>query len=110
MSIEFEGKSIPTDDEGYLLNVADWTPQLRDFMANQMGLTLTDAHLLVLDIVREYYQKYDTTPPMRGLIKLLKTAGHTDLASSVALARLFPEGAAKCAAKLAGLPKPVKCI
>lgn len=110
MAIEFSGKTIATDDEGYLLDVADWTEELRDFMAQSMGLTLTPQHLLVIAMVREYYQTYNTTPPMRGLIKLLKAAGHTDLASSVALARLFPDGAAKSAAKLAGLPKPAKCI
>ncbi|WP_317383979.1 TusE/DsrC/DsvC family sulfur relay protein [Anaerobiospirillum succiniciproducens] len=43
-------------------------------------------------------------------MQLLKKQGHTELASSVKLARLFPDGAAKCAAKLAGLPKPAKCI
>lgn len=110
MAIEFAGKSIATDDEGYLLKVSDWTEKLRDHIAQNMGLSLNEDHLLVINIVREYYEKYDTTPPMRGLIKLLKETGHTDLASSVALARLFPEGAAKSAAKLAGLPKPVKCI
>lgn len=109
MAIEFAGKIIPTDDEGYLLNQDDWSEELRDFIAQNMGLVLTDQHLTVINIVREYYQKYDTTPPMRGLIKLLKEQ-HPELASSVALARLFPDGAAKCAAKLAGLPKPVKCI
>lgn len=109
MAIEFAGKIIPTDDEGYLLNQDDWSEELRDFIAQNMDLVLTKQHLTVINIVREYYQKYDTTPPMRGLIKLLKEQ-HPELASSVALARLFPDGAAKCAAKLAGLPKPVKCI
>lgn len=109
MAIEFAGKVIQTDDEGYLLNTIDWSEELRDFIAQTMGLTLTEQHLVVISVVREYYQKFDTTPPMRGLIKLLKTE-HPELASSVALARLFPDGAAKCAAKLAGLPKPVKCI
>lgn len=109
MAIEFAGKVIPTDDEGYLLNQDDWSEALRDFIAQSMGLVLTEQHITVINIVREYYQKYDTTPPMRGLIKLLKEQ-HPELASSADLARLFPDGAAKSAAKLAGLPKPVKCI
>lgn len=108
--IHFNGRDIETDDEGYLTNLSDYSEELRDYMAQQMGLELTEEHLLIINNVREYYEEYDTTPPIRGLIQLLKKQGHTDLASSVKLARLFPDGAAKCAAKLAGLPKPAKCI
>lgn len=110
MALEFAGQLIETDDEGYLLHVEDYSTQLRDFMAKKMGLELTSDHIIIIETVREYYNQYNTTPPMRGLIKLLQRTGHEDLASSVKLARLFPDGAAKSAAKLAGLPKPVKCI
>lgn len=79
-------------------------------MALNDGLNLSESHILIVKIVREYFEKFATTPPMRNLIKYLKTTGHDDLASSVALARLFPDGAAKTAARYAGLPKPVKCI
>ncbi|MBU3844797.1 MAG: TusE/DsrC/DsvC family sulfur relay protein [Candidatus Anaerobiospirillum pullicola] len=110
MALEFNGRSIETDAEGYLLHVEDYSDELRDFIAQQMGLVLTAEHLVVIATVRKYYEEYATTPPMRGLIKLLQQSGYDDLASSVKLARLFPDGAAKSAAKLAGLPKPVKCI
>ena len=108
--IEFEGKQIPTDDEGYLLSLNDYSEGLRDHIASLMGLELTTEHLVIIAMVRKYYEEFDTTPPIRGLIKLLQKEGHEELASSVKLARLFPDGAAKCAAKLAGLPKPAKCI
>lgn len=110
MAFEFAGRTIETDDEGYLLHLEDYSPQLRDFMAKEMGIEITPDHIIIIDTVRAYYNQYETTPPMRGLIKLLQSEGHGELASSVKLARLFPDGAAKCAAKLAGLPKPVKCI
>lgn len=109
-TIEFAGRLIPTDEEGYLLNPKDYSPELRDFMAANMGLELSEDHLIIIEMVRTYYQQFDTTPPMRGLIKLLQKEGYEHLASSVKLARLFPDGAAKSAAKLAGLPKPAKCI
>ncbi len=110
MAIEFQGRTIATDDEGYLTERRDWSPKLRDFMAQQMGLTLTAEHLIIIDMVQHYYDQYADTPPIRGLIKLLRQQGHAQLADSIKLAVLFPEGAAKSAAKLAGLPKPVKCI
>lgn len=110
MAWEFAGRTIATDDEGYLKERSDWSPELRDFMAAQMGLTLTPEHLTIIAMVQRYYDEYETTPPIRGLIKLLSQEGHEELADSIKLAILFPEGAAKSAAKLAGLPKPVKCI
>lgn len=109
-SFIFQGKTIETDDEGYLLHVEDYSDALRDHLAQEMGLSLTAEHLVVIATVRRYYEEFATTPPMRGLIKLLQQQGNSELASSVKLARIFPDGAAKCAAKLAGLPKPVKCI
>ncbi len=110
MSIEFHGCVIETDDEGYLLNRDEWSEELMEYMASQKNLTLTFEHKLIINTVRQYFEQYATTPAMRNLIALLKKKGHADIASSVKLARLFPDGAAKTAAYLAGLPKPVKCI
>jgi len=81
-----------------------------NYMANQDSLELTQEHILIIKAVKNYYEEYATTPAIRILIKYLKTSGHEDLASSIKLAVLFPDGAAKSAAKYAGLPKPVKCI
>lgn len=108
--IEFEGRKIETDAEGYLLNVSDYSDALRDHMAHEMGLELTPEHIKVIELVRAYYEEYATTPPIRGLILQLSKHDMKHIANSRALARLFPDGAAKSAAKLAGLPKPAKCI
>lgn len=110
MSIEFEGRLIKTDDEGYLLSKKDWSESLMNFMARSDGLILTTEHMVIIKIVRQYFEEYATTPAMRSLIAILKKEGYKDLASSIKLARLFPAGAAKSAARYAGLPKPVKCI
>lgn len=109
-SLIFNGREIPTDEQGFLTNPDDYSPELRDYMAQQMGLELTEEHLVVIETVRAYYQEFATTPPIRGLIKLLQKSGHPELGDSVKLAVLFPDGAAKTAAKLAGLPKPARCI
>ena len=101
---------INTDEEGFLLDKDEWNEDLMEYMASKEGLTLNSDHMLIIKTVRRYFDEYATTPAMRNLIQLLKKEGHTDIASSVKLARLFPDGAAKTAARLAGLPKPVKCI
>ncbi len=110
MSFTFKGRNILTDAEGYLLHPDDWSPELMQELARQMNLSLTEPHLTIINTVRSYYAEYAAAPPMRGLIQLLKKQGHAGLADSITLASLFPDGAAKSAAKLAGLPKPVHCI
>ena len=110
MTIEYNGRQILTDENGYLKNEADWSLDLMHFMAKRDGLTLTEEHILIINEVREYYKEFATTPPIRGLIRLLKSKGYEKLSSSITLAKLFPDGAAKSAAKYAGLPKPIKCI
>ncbi|MGN0903146.1 MAG: TusE/DsrC/DsvC family sulfur relay protein [Succinivibrio sp.] len=108
--MNFNGKEIKTDDEGYLLDLNDWSYELMEYMAKADGITLTDAHIKVITTVQEYFKTYATTPPIRGLIKLLKNQGDESLANSIELAKLFPDGAAKMAARYAGLKKPIKCI
>ena len=75
------------------------------------GINTTSAKTLLdrIDVneVREYYKEYATTPAMRVLITTLKKKGYSDLASSVALARLFPDGAAKTASVLFFCPYTV---
>lgn len=108
--MQFKGREIPTDAEGFLQNESDWSEELMQEIARQMNLTLTEEHLIIIRTVQEYFKEYATTPPIRGLIALLKKQGHPELADSIKLAVLFPDGAAKSAAKLAGLKKPAKCI
>lgn len=110
MAYIFQGKSIETDDEGFLLNKEEWSLDLMYEIAKTLKLEITQDHLVVINTVRKYYEEYATTPAMRALIALLKKEGHENLADSISLAVLFPDGVAKSAAKLAGLPKPAKCI
>ena len=40
--IEFQGKQIELDEDGYLQTLDDWTPELAEYMAKQDGIELTD--------------------------------------------------------------------
>lgn len=110
MALTHDGRQIETDGEGFLKDRHDWDERLMEEMAKADGLELTEQHRLVIKTVRDYYEQYATTPPMRGLIALLKKEGRADLASSTTLAKLFPAGVAKTTARYAGLPKPARCI
>lgn len=108
--IELNGEKFAVDAQGYLLNSADWSPALAEVMAVKENLTLTDAHWEVIYFVRDFYQEYKTSPAIRMLVKAMAQKLGEDKGNSRYLQRLFPDGPAKQATKLAGLPKPAKCL
>ncbi|MEE6031175.1 TusE/DsrC/DsvC family sulfur relay protein [Avibacterium avium] len=101
---------IETDSEGYLLDLTQWTPEVALAIAEKEGLSLTEAHWEVIHFVRDFYQEYNTSPAIRMLVKAMAQKLGEDKGNSRYLQRLFPEGPAKQATKLAGLPKPAKCL
>ncbi|MFZ7343960.1 TusE/DsrC/DsvC family sulfur relay protein [Avibacterium volantium] len=101
---------IETDNEGYLLDLTQWTPEVALVIAEKEGLSLTEAHWEVIHFVRDFYREYNTSPAIRMLVKAMAQKLGEDKGNSRYLQRLFPEGPAKQATKLAGLPKPAKCL
>ena len=101
---------IETDSAGYLLNADQWNQDVALAIAAQENLQLTDAHWEVIYFVRDFYQEYKTSPAIRMLVKAMAQKLGEDKGNSRYLQRLFPDGPAKQATKLAGLPKPAKCL
>ncbi|MBH2584744.1 sulfurtransferase TusE [Serratia marcescens] len=108
--LEFEGRVIDTDAQGYLKNSADWHEGLAPLLAAQEEIVLTEAHWEVVRFVRDFYQEFNTSPAIRMLVKAISQKYGEEKGNSRYLYRLFPKGPAKQATKIAGLPKPVKCI
>ncbi|OKY24960.1 TusE/DsrC/DsvC family sulfur relay protein [Thalassotalea sp. PP2-459] len=110
MTIEFNGKAIDLDEQGYLLNVHDWNESIASQLATKDGVNLSENHWEVIRFVREFYLTYNTSPAIRALTKAMKLEFGEEKANSRYLYRLFPDGPAKQATKYAGLPKPARCI
>src|SRR5471030_1718847 len=106
----FASREIETDAQGYLKNSTDWDEALAPLLAEQEDITLTDAHWEVVRFVREFYLEFNTSPAIRMLVKAMGQNYGEEKGNSRYLFRLFPEGPAKQATKIAGLPKPVKCL
>ena len=53
MTIEVNGKSLETDEEGYLSNLADWEKDVADVMAKADGIDLSDDHWEIINFLRE---------------------------------------------------------
>ncbi|MCL1052216.1 TusE/DsrC/DsvC family sulfur relay protein [Shewanella abyssi] len=108
--IEFNGQQIETDQQGYLKVVSDWSPELALIIAQEEKINLTDAHWEVINFVRDFYLEFKTSPAIRVLVKAIGQKLGADKGNSKYLYTLFPIGPAKQATKIAGLPKPAKCI
>jgi len=102
-------QNLATDKEGYLLDAADWSEEVAVAIAQNEGIELSDDHWQVIHYVREFYEQYQTSPSIRPLVKYLQQCWSPEKGNSLYLQMLFPEGAAKQATKIAGLPKPARC-
>ncbi|WP_072669192.1 TusE/DsrC/DsvC family sulfur relay protein [Vibrio injensis] len=107
---DYNGKNIATDAQGYLLDHTLWEEGMIEILAKEEGILLSDAHLEVIHFVRQFYLEYQTSPAIRMLVKAMEKAHGPEKGSSKYLFKLFPKGPAKQATKLAGLPKPAKCL
>lgn len=106
------GASAPVavDSEGFLATVEDWTPDVAQWLARSIDLELTAEHWELIELVRDFHHRTDVVPAMRPLVKLVRTALGPDKGSSIHINLLFPNGAAKNLARVAGLPKPTNCL
>jgi tRNA 2-thiouridine synthesizing protein E len=106
MPLAIGGKSVSVDDEGYLIDPADWSEDVAEELARQESIVLSDAHWAVIRFVREYYEQHKITPDARHVIRYLAAyrGGHSEGRND--LFRLFPYGYVKQACKVAGMRRP----
>ena len=109
MALEINDTALNADAEGYLLNLADWSPEVAARLAEQENITLTDAHWEVINFLRAYYAEYQIAPAVRVMTKAIGKQLGEEKGNSKYLFELFPYGPAKQACKIAGLPKPTGC-
>lgn len=97
------------DKEGFLKNLADWTPDVALALANAEGIELTDAHWQVIEVARDFYRDYHIAPATRVLVKQVGRRLGPDKGTSIYLMGLFSGKPAKLVSKISGLPKPANC-
>ncbi|MFQ3206966.1 MAG: tRNA 2-thiouridine synthesizing protein E [Glaciecola sp.] len=108
--LEYAGRKIETDANGYLIDYLEWEKELALIIAQKEAIELTSAHWDVVLFVRGFYEEYETSPAIRVLVKSLSNKFGPEVGNSRRVQRLFPKGPAKQATKIAGLPKPAKCL
>lgn len=108
--LNINGKSLLLDKHGYLANLEDWNEQVALEFAKLENISLTAAHWEVVHFVRQFYLEFNTSPAMRILVKAMAQQLGTEKGNSKYLFLLYPQGPAKQATRIAGLPKPAKCL
>jgi tRNA 2-thiouridine synthesizing protein E len=110
MGIEVNGTNYETDEEGYLVNLADWNEEIGKVLAQAENVEMTPSHWEVVNFLRDYYNEYQIAPAVRVLTKAIGKQLGPEKGNSKYLYELFPYGPAKQACKIAGLPKPTGCV
>lgn len=109
-SMNTQSVSPDVDDEGFLVNLADWNEAVACWLARNEGIDLSQPHWEIIHLVRVYYAQFDLSPAMRPLVKYVGQKLGSDKGRSIYLLKLFPGSPAKIASKIAGLPKPDNCL
>lgn len=108
--MDFQGKQIEVDDDGYIINLDDWSKELAVHLASIDEITLTDAHWEVINFLRDYYKQYQIAPMIKILVKEIGKVMGPEKGNTKYLYELYPGGPAKQACKFAGLQKPTGCV
>ena len=103
-TIEVNGKSVELDEDGFIVNLDEWSEDVAVYLAKEEGVEeLTEDHWKLINYLKQYFAEYGIAPMVR---KMTKESGF----SLKEIYDLFPSGPAKGACKVAGLPKPTGCV
>ncbi|MDB6097240.1 MAG: tusE [Francisellaceae bacterium] len=96
--------------DGFLKDLYAWDSNIALELAARDNLMLTSEHWLIIHYIRQFYLDYQTTPPIRAMVNLLKQNNPSQSINSAYLHHLFPLGPSLQSSRLAGLPKPTRCM
>ena len=104
--LDVGGNVPPVDDQGYLVDPADWNERVAEALAREERIVLSDEHWAVIRFMREYYEQHQIAPDARHVMKHLARLKGAAKAGRNDLFVLFPYGYVKQACKIAGMRKP----
>lgn len=105
MAYEFQGTTIETDANGFLVNHEDWSEDLAKHIAELEGIELSDKHWDLINYLRdEYVNNGGTQPNTRTICKAMSDKWGTKV-SQKDVYDLFPLDPSKQGGRIAGLPE-----
>jgi tRNA 2-thiouridine synthesizing protein E len=110
MQFDVNGKTIETDEQGYLLDPADWSEDFARALAQREGIELYVDHWELIWYFRDYYEQTQSLPTMHRMVMELGGRQGSHFRDRKAyekhIYRLFPADPVRKVCKLAGLPMP----
>ena len=107
-----EPEDVEMDENGFLVNLSDWSPAIAVALAARDGLELTAEHWNVLLFLRDYYDDYMIAPHAMVIAMAMGVSPSCSKRSAEYLLRLFPGwalvegGFLWQPARIVGLPPP----
>jgi tRNA 2-thiouridine synthesizing protein E len=90
--IVVNGRGIPVDSEGYLIDLDDWSEDFARVLAQEEGLDLTDEHWQVIRFIRAYHAEHRVQPQVRAMIAHFTGLWGPQKGSNHYLHEIFPRG------------------
>lgn len=107
--MELNGKRYLLSDNNHLLDLTSWDYQIRDYMAEQLNLKLSDDHITVIELIRKSYEQRNKHPFVRVVTADMAKEMGAEKGTIRYFYNLFPKGIHQ-AFQLAGLPMQGFCF
>lgn len=96
------GKPVQMNEEGFMINLSEWTKEIGEAIAAEHNISLTPTHWQVVEYLQSEFRK-----EVALTIRRIGKSGVVDIKQFY---QLFPPAPLKIAAKISGIPKPASCI
>ena len=107
--VDVNGKRYLVNDQNQLIDQAHWDPDIRDWLAEQVGLQLSEEHIAAVDFIRSTYQRRKQHPMVRVIAAYLADTFGPEKGSLRHFYALFPKGVHQ-AVTIAGVPLKGLCF
>ena len=106
MSLNVDGRDVPTTDSGFLENIEDWSEAVAEVIAGEEQLELSERHWDLINHLRdEYINNGGNQPNTRNLVKAMAAKWGDRSVNAKTLYDLFPGDPSKQGGRIAGLPE-----
>lgn len=106
--LDVHGTQFKLNEEGRLEDNSFWTTEICNALADADGLTLTDDHWQIINLLRDFYSEYNHSPIMKLFLKKVDSTLDSKFSNQDFLNSLFPDGLLIQSTKIAGVPSPHK--
>ena len=71
MGFEYNGSSIETDENGYLVTLEDWSEGVAEKLAEDEEIEMNGEHWENINYLRDYFQEFQIAPAIKVLTKAI---------------------------------------